>query len=96
MKYDKTLLGLNISVFLMMIGVGMIVALLPQKIIALDGHGRNVGYLASMFAISYIVLQIPIGALADKYGFKKFLILLRRKRAPRRQTRGIFRHIRYR
>ena len=35
---DKTLLGLNLSAFLMMIGVGMIVALLPQRIIELDGN----------------------------------------------------------
>ena len=35
---DKTLLGLNLSAFLMMIGVGMIVALLPQTIIELDGN----------------------------------------------------------
>ena len=70
---DKTLLGLNLSAFLMMIGVGMIVALLPQRIIELDGNGNNVGYLASMFAVAYIVLQIPVGAMADRFGFKRFL-----------------------
>lgn len=72
---DKTFLGLNLSVFLMMVGVGMIVALLPQRIIELDGNGENVGYLASMFAIAYIVLQVPVGTLADKFGFKYFLAL---------------------
>jgi len=72
---DKTLLGLNASVFLMMIGVGMIVALLPQRIIEMDGHEQNVGYLASAFAISYIILQVPIGTLADKFGFKIFLTI---------------------
>ena len=35
---DKTLLGLNLSAFLMMIGVGKIVALLPQRIIELDSN----------------------------------------------------------
>jgi MFS family permease len=74
MTKDKTLLCLNLSVFLMMIGVGMIVALLPQQIIDLDGHGQNVGYLASMFAIAYIVLQVPVGIMADKFGFKLFLV----------------------
>jgi MFS family permease len=74
LRKGKTLLGLNLSVFLMMIGVGVIVALLPQRIIELDGHERNVGYLASMFAAAYIVLQVPIGATADKYGFKSFLV----------------------
>ncbi|MDR3331624.1 MAG: hypothetical protein LBT08_03250 [Synergistaceae bacterium] len=58
----------------MMIGVGMIVAFLPQRIIDLDGHERNVGYLASMFAIAYIMLQVPVGTMADKLGFKLFLV----------------------
>jgi MFS family permease len=74
LREGKTLFGLNLSVFLMMIGVGVIVALLPQRIIELDGHERNVGYLASMFAVAYIVLQVPIGTAADKYGFKSFLV----------------------
>ncbi|MDR1471224.1 MAG: MFS transporter [Synergistaceae bacterium] len=68
-------MGLNISVFFMMIGVGMIVALLPQKVIQFDGNGQNVGYLASMFAVAYIALQVPVGAMADKYGFKIFLAI---------------------
>jgi MFS family permease len=71
----NTVLGLNVSVFFMMIGVGMIVALLPQKVILFDGNGRNVGYLASMFAVAYIALQVPVGAMADKYGFKIFLVI---------------------
>jgi MFS family permease len=59
----------------MMIGVGMIVALLPQRIVEFDGNSRNVGYLASMFAIAYIALQVPIGRMADKFGFKPFIVL---------------------
>jgi MFS family permease len=69
----KTLIGLNLSVFMMMLGVGMTMALLPKKIIDLTGSGSIVGYLASAFAISYIVLQLPIGNLSDKLGFKFFL-----------------------
>lgn len=75
MKNNKTLIGLNLSVFMMMLGVGMIMALLPQRIIVLTGSGATVGYLASAFAISYILLQVPIGNLSDRYGFKFFLFL---------------------
>jgi MFS family permease len=75
MLKDKTFWGLNLSVFLIMVGVGMIVALLPQRIIDLDGDGRNAGYLASTFAIAYIMLQMPVGTMADKFGFKLFLVL---------------------
>lgn len=71
---DKTLLGLVLAVVLMMVGVGMVVALLPQRIMDLDGNGRSVGYLASAFAFSYLLLQVPIGGLSDQIGFKPLLI----------------------
>ncbi len=71
---NKTLIGLNLAVFFMMLGVGMIVAILPQKVIDLTGSGELVGILASAFALSYILFQLPIGNLSDKFGFKKFLI----------------------
>lgn len=74
MERDKIFLGLIGAVFLMMIGVGMIVALLPQRVIELDGHSRSVGFLASAFALSYVVLQVPIGSMADRFGFKPFLV----------------------
>jgi len=74
-KNNRTLISLNLSVFMMMLGVGMIMALLPQRIIVLTGSGKTVGYLASAFAISYILLQVPIGNLSDRYGFKFFLFL---------------------
>jgi MFS family permease len=69
----KTLVGLNAAVFLMMLGVGMIVAILPGRILALTGDSRQVAYLASAFALSYIALQVPVGNLADRYGFRLFL-----------------------
>lgn len=71
---EKTLLGLILAVLSMMIGVGMIVAILPQKVVALDGNGRSVGYIASAFAFSYLLLQIPLGRLSDRIGFKRLLI----------------------
>jgi MFS family permease len=71
----KTFIGLNISVFHMMLGVGMIVAQLPQRILDFTGDSAQVGYLASAFALSYIALQVPIGNLADRYGFKLFLVV---------------------
>ena len=75
MRKDRTVIGLNLPAFLMMIGVGMIVALFPQRIIDFDGDGRRVGYVASMFALSYIAFQVPVGALADRFGFKRFIAL---------------------
>ena len=74
MNRYKTLLALNVSVFLLMVGVGMIVALLPQKIMDLSHSVSAVGYLASSFALTYVLAQIPLGNLADRLGFKALLI----------------------
>jgi len=57
-----------------MVGVGLIVALLPQRIMNLSASVSGVGFLASAYAVPMVLLQIPIGNLADKYGFKPFLI----------------------
>lgn len=72
-RYTSVII-LNISVFLLMTGVGMIVALLPQRIINLDGSVSSVGHLASAFALTFVLFQIPIGSLSDKIGFKSFLV----------------------
>lgn len=72
-KY-RSLISINLSVFLIMLGVGMIVALLPQKVMALSGSVSTVGLLASAFAVTYVLAQAPIGHLSDKIGFKKLLI----------------------
>ena len=79
----KSLLALNVSAFLLMLGVGMIVALLPQKIMDLSHSVAAVGYLAASFAISYVLTQIPIGNLADKIGWtNRFALLRGRQRQP--------------
>lgn len=35
----------------------------------------SVGYIASFFALSYLIVQVPIGNLADRLGAKPFLVL---------------------
>lgn len=73
MRRYNSLIALNVSAFLLMLGVGMIVALLPQKIINLSHSVSTVGYLASTFAVTYVLTQVPLGRLADKVGFKLLL-----------------------
>lgn len=75
MRRYKSLIALNVSAFILMLGVGMIVALLPQRIMALSNSVSTVGYLASAFAVTYVLTQVPIGNLADKVGFKILLTL---------------------
>ncbi|MCP4693403.1 MAG: MFS transporter [Desulfobacterales bacterium] len=69
-----SVIAINSSVFLLMLGVGMIVALLPARIIDLSGSISNVGVLASAYAASFVLLQLPIGRLSDRFGFKPFLV----------------------
>jgi MFS family permease len=70
---NKSVVAINSSVFLFMLGVGMIVALLPQRILSLSGAVSDVGYLASAYAVSNILLQFPIGYFSDRFGFKPFI-----------------------
>ncbi|MBL4733308.1 MAG: MFS transporter [Rhizobiaceae bacterium] len=70
----KTLFVVSFAASLLMIGVGMIVALLPLRVLAFSGSLQEVGYIASYFAISYLLIQLPIGSLADRFGAKGFLI----------------------
>jgi MFS family permease len=73
MERYKSVIFLNISVILLMLGVGMIVALLPQRIMNLSDSVSSVGYLASFFALTFVLFQIPLGSFSDKFGFKPFL-----------------------
>ena len=66
--------ALYLSAFLLMFGIGMIMAILPQKMIHLSKDASHVGYLASAFALTFILIQIPIGRMSDKFGVKPFLI----------------------
>lgn len=68
------LLLLSSAAALLMIGVGLIVALLPARILDLAGSMQEVGLLASVFAISYLLAQMPVGYLADRIGAKPLLV----------------------
>ena len=58
----------------LMCGVGLIVTVLPRRILLFSGSISEVGCLASAFAIPYILFQLPIGHWADRFGYKSFLI----------------------
>lgn len=75
MNRYRLLFMTSLAATLLMVGVGMIVALLPQRILSFSGSLQSVGYLASFFAISYLLVQLPIGNLADRFGAKRFLFV---------------------
>jgi MFS family permease len=62
------------AAFIQMVGVGLIVALLPHRVIQLSGSMGGVGFIASAFAVPFVLFQLPAGQLGDRYGYKKFLV----------------------
>jgi MFS family permease len=73
MSKFSTLFTLCLPATLLMVGVGMIVALLPQRVFATTGSIESVGLIASTFALAYLLSQLPIGVLSDRFGPKLFL-----------------------
>ena len=74
MKSGTSAVALSAAVFIQMIGVGLIVALLPSRVIDISNSMDYVGYLASAFAVPFVLFQLPVGHLGDRYGFKIFLM----------------------
>ncbi len=75
MDSKRTTIALNGSVLLLMFGVGLITPILPFKIFSLSQSTVQVGILAAAFACSYVLVQIPLGMLADRFGCKLFIVL---------------------
>ena len=73
MDSKRMIIALTCAIYIFMFGVGLITPLLPGKILSLSGSTVQVGWLASAFACSYILFQVPIGFLADKFGYKIFI-----------------------
>jgi MFS family permease len=67
------LVGLCLAVFLVMTGMGMAVSVLPDRYLEVSGAPRSAGWLASIFAVAYMLFQLPAGRLADRHGFRPTL-----------------------
>lgn len=75
MQKPRPLFVLSLSATLLMLGVGMIVTLLPQRVHAMTESLESVGLVASVFAFAYLLAQLPIGALSDRFGPKPFMVI---------------------
>jgi len=74
MAGNRAIIVLSLAAALLMIGVGMIVALLPQRVHAETGSLESVGLVASVFAFAYLLAQLPAGILADRIGVRPLLV----------------------
>ncbi|WP_346894252.1 MFS transporter [uncultured Roseibium sp.] len=66
---------LSLAASLLMVGVGMIVSILPERVYAASGNLQSVSLIASVFAVSYLLAQVPVGILSDRFGVRIFLVL---------------------
>jgi MFS family permease len=74
MKRPEMSAALVSAAFCMMVGVGAIVSILPQRILDLSGGRISLGLLSTSFAVAYVAAQLPVGYLADRFGARAFLV----------------------
>ena len=71
---NNTLITLLLSVFIALLGIGIIVPVMPVFASELGAGGFALGMIIAAFSISRGVLQPVVGNLSDKWGRKNFLI----------------------
>jgi len=71
---NKTLVTLLLSVFIALLGIGIIVPVMPVFASELGAGGFALGMIIAAFSISRGLLQPVVGTLSDRWGRKNFLI----------------------
>ncbi|MBA7613569.1 putative MFS-type transporter YfcJ [subsurface metagenome] len=66
---------LVLSVFVAMMGLGIISPIIPNYASDLGATGVMIGLIYSSFSLSRAILQAPIGRLSDSYSKKKIIII---------------------
>ncbi len=71
---QKILLTLLLSVFIALLGIGIIIPVMPVFASELGANGLALGMIIAAFSVSRGVLQPVIGNLSDQWGRKGFLV----------------------
>lgn len=71
---NRNILLICVAIFLSMIGFGMIFPLLPTMAASFDASKTEIGFLATLFALTRTLLVRPFGALSDRIGRKPMLM----------------------
>ena len=71
---NQTLFTLLLSIFVALLGIGIIVPVMPIYAESLGAGGFALGMIIAVFSISRGLLQPFVGNLSDKYGRKRFLL----------------------
>ncbi len=71
---SHTIITLLLSVFIALLGIGIIVPVMPVFATELGAGGFALGMIIAAFSISRGLLQPVVGSLSDKWGRKSFLL----------------------
>ena len=70
---NNTLITLLLSVFIALLGIGIIIPVMPVFATELGAGGFSLGMIIASFSISRGLLQPIVGKLSDRWGRKNFL-----------------------
>ncbi len=71
----QILITLLLSVFIALLGIGIIIPVMPVFASELGANGLALGMIIAAFSVSRGLLQPVIGNLSDRYGRKGFLVV---------------------
>lgn len=74
-KISKNILIISGTVFIMMVGTMIVVALLPEFEGRLGASQFSLGIMISVFMLARLLFQIPIGTISDAFGKRKIAVL---------------------
>lgn len=71
----STLYLLLINIFIVFLGIGLIIPVLPSIMNELNISGTTVGYLTAIFALTQLIISPFAGKAADKFGRKIMIVI---------------------
>jgi MFS family permease len=71
---NRILVTVMLSVFIALLGVGVIIPVLPLLATKLGASGFSLGLITAAFSLSRGLLQPIVGSLSDRWGRKGFLV----------------------
>ncbi|WP_163337633.1 MFS transporter [Desulfopila sp. IMCC35008] len=70
----QTFITILLSVFIALLGIGIIIPVMPVFATELGASGFSLGMIIAAFSVSRGLLQPIVGNLSDKFGRKRFLV----------------------
>jgi MFS transporter, DHA1 family, multidrug resistance protein len=71
----STLYLLLINIFIVFLGIGLVIPVLPSIMNELKISGTTVGYLTAIFALTQLIISPFAGKAADKFGRKIMIVI---------------------